>query len=439
LNLVQMILSQFGPSVIGRLASSMGLSSSGVQGALGAAIPAILAALIGRAGQPGGGEAVLDAAQHTDNSILDRLGDIVGGEQQAQVAQQGNSVLSSLLGQDKLGALQGALGSFTGMSSGSSGSLLGMAAPAVMAMLGKQAQSGGLNASGLVDMLMGQKDNVAAAMPKGFADQLEGTGLLQGISDKLGLVGAGATAAGTAAAAGVSRATDGATGAARQAGTAASAQTQRASQAGHSAATQAKASGGGIMRWLLPLIIAAVVLWALWNFFLRPAPVEEAPPPPATTETVPAEPGPAEPAETTQPAETAPAPAETAPAPAEQAATPPASDAAEELTVGDVNLGERFNEVVSSITTRLTDVSSTEEAQAAVSDLQSAQGDIEQMGELAGQLSAEGKTAFQSLVQGALPGIRSAAESALAIEGVGDILRPVVDPMLQSLEQLAQS
>jgi outer membrane protein OmpA-like peptidoglycan-associated protein len=80
-------------------------------------------------------------------------------------------VLSSLFG-DKLGGVVGAVSGASGVSQTTGQSILAMAAPAVMGLLGKQVSSGGLGASGLVNLLLSNKDAIARAAPAGLAGAL---------------------------------------------------------------------------------------------------------------------------------------------------------------------------------------------------------------------------------------------------------------------------
>jgi len=57
---------------------------------------------------------------------------------------------------------------------------------------------------------------------------------------------------------------------------------------------------------------------------------------------------------------------------------------------------------------------------------------------LVGKLSAEQKTALAALVSAALPALKEAANKVLAIQGVGDLAKPVVDSLIAKIEALAK-
>jgi Bacterial protein of unknown function (DUF937) len=100
-------------------------------------------------------------------------------------------MLSSLLGGPDQTTLSGAVGKYAGLGQSASGSLLGMLAPVVMGTIGQQQGTRSIDAGGIADLLSSQKDNIAAALPAGFANLLGGTGLL----DSLGGAARTATAA----------------------------------------------------------------------------------------------------------------------------------------------------------------------------------------------------------------------------------------------------
>jgi hypothetical protein len=181
MNIVSLIMQYLGPVIVGKLASSLGINQTIAQKIISAALPAILGGLIGRVGQPGGGQALADAIGKQDGGLLGSLGSLVGGAQQAKIAEQGMGTLGSLLGGSGVGALASAAAKFGGVNETVTKGLIGMLAPAVLGTLGQQQKSAGLDAGGLAKMLIGQKDNVQAALPGDFAKMLGGSGLLDGL------------------------------------------------------------------------------------------------------------------------------------------------------------------------------------------------------------------------------------------------------------------
>ena len=170
------------PMLIDRIAGSLGIQSPLVKSAIGAILPSILAGLTGVASKPGGGRQLGEVLGKQNTDILGDLGNIFGGAKQAEVSKSGFDSLRDLLGGNALSGMTGAIGKFAGIGDAPVQSLVGMMAPVVLGTLAKVQKSSGLDASGLTNLLMGQRDNIKAAMPSGLGDLLKGTGLLDGIN-----------------------------------------------------------------------------------------------------------------------------------------------------------------------------------------------------------------------------------------------------------------
>ena len=309
-NIVDLVMKQVGGNVPGILGSLLGESADRTQGALAGAVPAILGGLMGAASKGGGiTDQIASAIGQQDDGILDNLAGAFGGGQHQQIADQGSTLLSSLLGDGVVGTLVGAIGKFSGLGGGSTKSLLGMLAPIVMSVLSREQKSQGLDTGGMMNLLASQKDNIQGAMPSDLASALGGAGFLDDLMGtahtatssitgaaeravgKAGeaagqvasAVGDAAESAGeavAAAGAAAERAGDavkdaassasaavgqGAEAAGRAAQNVASGASQAASGASAAAAGAAQ-SGGSWLRWLLPLIILLALLWFAFRF-----------------------------------------------------------------------------------------------------------------------------------------------------------------------------
>jgi hypothetical protein len=194
MNIVSMIMQVLASSLVNKLAASVGINSSLAQRMIGAAVPAILAGIVGRTSQPAGAAALFDMLGKQAPGVLTNLANCIGGSQQTSVAEQGLGALGSLLGNSALSSLTGALSKFTGTSETATTGLLGILTPAVLGTLGQQQKASSLDAGGLAALLAGQKNNIAAAIPGDFAKMLGGTGLLDGIGGNLAKTGSAASA-----------------------------------------------------------------------------------------------------------------------------------------------------------------------------------------------------------------------------------------------------
>lgn len=245
MNLVSTIMQFLAPAIINKIASSLGMGQGLAGKAISAAIPAILAGLAGQASKSGGAAALTGALSKQDPGLLGNFVNMIGGSGQKALADNGLGALTSLLGGSSTNALTGAIGKFAGIDGNQSGSLLGMLAPVVMGQLAQTQKSSGLDANGLVNLLNGQKDNIAAAMPAGFSNLLQGTGLLDSVASNL-----------------------------KQAAT------HTAAPMAHAAADE----GSSLSKWIVPAALAVVGLYLLNSYGCSRAPEKAmAPEKPAVT------------------------------------------------------------------------------------------------------------------------------------------------------------
>lgn len=184
-NLVSLAMKFLTPELISRIAQSLKLDNGLVQKAAGAAIPAILAGLVGKASKPDGLKAIGDAAARQDSSLLGNLAGMIGGTGQSSLINTGTNALTSLLGGSAISGLTGALAKYSGAGDGATKNLLGMLGPVVLGSIGQEQKSNKLDGGGLSSLLMAQKDNIAQALPGDFAKLLGGTGLLDSVQSNM--------------------------------------------------------------------------------------------------------------------------------------------------------------------------------------------------------------------------------------------------------------
>ena len=237
-NIIEVVKNQLGDAALGQLSSLMGESQDKTKTAVGATVPALLAGLTNLASKPEGANQLFSALGKQDTGLLGNFASLLGSQGNA-VAQQGNSLLGDLLGNNLLGSLVGVLSKFTGLGQGSTSSLIGTLAPLLLGLLSKHSQTQGLNASGLAGLLAGQKQNILAAMPAGLGSAL---GSVSGLSSFLGSA----------------RDTVGATADSAKAGV---------TDAARSAVQTASTARSGMPRWLVPLIIVAALAFLISQFF----------------------------------------------------------------------------------------------------------------------------------------------------------------------------
>jgi hypothetical protein len=240
-NIVQLITSQLGGGAISKLSSLLGESSERTQSAVGAAVPTLLAGLTHVASTPDGAQRLAGAINQQDPDVTTNFAST------ADSSSAGSNILSNLFGGSVLNSVTSVIGRFTGMKTASAGSLLGMIAPLALGFLGKQQRTMGLDSSGLASMLTDQKQNIANAMPSGLSNLLGSIPGFGGLTQKMpkeetAYAGAAPSYTGTSYGSG---------------------QSQPVSPI-------PPRQHASPLRWLLPLLIAALVLWGLWALTHRP-------------------------------------------------------------------------------------------------------------------------------------------------------------------------
>lgn len=227
INLLDLVKDQVSGQLSKQASSFLGESESGIAKALGGMMPALLGGVINKASTNEGATGIMDLLGKLDMSSLGDVAGLFGGGSSSVngLLSSGGGIVESLLGSKASGVID-FIANMAGLKSSSSSSLLKMAAPLLMSVVGKQVQGKGLGF--LTDLLMGQKSHVANALPAGLGSVLGFADMFsKGNEDvKAAVSSATSTAAGTVA--------------------------------------SVPPSAGGssnLMKWLLPLLIAAGVIW----------------------------------------------------------------------------------------------------------------------------------------------------------------------------------
>ena len=148
--LIKMVTSQLDAGTISKLGEQLGLDSNQVATAVSARLPLMLKALAKNT-EGGGADALAGALDKDhDGSILDNIGDYVGGS--GVDLSQGAAILGHVLG-SKQNVVSAGIGKAAGLDAGSAGQVMSAMAPLLMGALGKQHASGGLDASALTSLL----------------------------------------------------------------------------------------------------------------------------------------------------------------------------------------------------------------------------------------------------------------------------------------------
>jgi hypothetical protein len=150
--IVGMLANQLGGQAIAQIGNQIGADEGTTQSAVGMALPMLLSAM-GQQANSGGADAIHQAAQENDGSILD---DVMGFVGNASAGGIGGALLGQVMGGGTQNNIVNTISQNTGLNAGAAGQLLAILTPLVMGAIGKASQQqGGLDAGGIAQMLGG--------------------------------------------------------------------------------------------------------------------------------------------------------------------------------------------------------------------------------------------------------------------------------------------
>ncbi len=151
--LIDLLKSQLSGNVLDQLSNQIGEDKEKTEVATSGIISMLTAALAKNAASPDGASSLASALDNDhDGSILDNIGDLLGGNMNNNRAANGAGILKHVLG-GKQGNAIDAISKMSGLSGDKTGNLMTMLAPIVLGMLGKQKRQNNMDQSGLSDML----------------------------------------------------------------------------------------------------------------------------------------------------------------------------------------------------------------------------------------------------------------------------------------------
>ena len=245
MNIMDMVKKSVSDKVMGQIGGMMGMSDpKKTSSTFDTAIGSILGGMMKKSTSQEGAKQVYDVASNADPSIMDRLGDILGGggEKVEAVQKSGGGMLDSILGGSKNGMIA-SIAKALGLDGSIVGKLLTLVAPMLLGTIGKHIKSAGMDAVGLGSLLGEQKQHVSAALPSGLTQDLGFGNLLSG-GGNLGNAAVKST------------------------------QTTTASPTKTTSSTTTTASddapkGGGLLSILLPLIILGAIAWFAYPYIMK--------------------------------------------------------------------------------------------------------------------------------------------------------------------------
>ena len=396
MNLVDLVKDQLTSQVLGSLGSLVGTNEAQTKAASAAAVPALLSGLAKMAGTTQGAGQLASALGGLDLGMLGNLAGVLGGSNASKMADKGGSLLGTLFGNSATSMIVETLASFLGIKGGIARSMLSYLAPVVLGTVAKQLTSSGksIDASGIQSLFADQSRNIQSALPAGLS---------------LGDFGSIAKAV-----------------------TSTTSNASHSSHASHGH-VERQPESSGFPSWLpwLALPLLALGAFLLMNKDKGGKPVEKNVPVVRQTETEMMK-------KMAESQKTGEALAEKAAVKGAQAvkATTDAVSAAVEKASDAIDL-TAFGGDMTGLFGKLTDsfkgITDVPSAEAAVPGLKDLAGILEGYKATADKLPEAGKATVKEMVGTNLGTLQPIIDTVLAIPGVGDILRPIVEPMLKTL------
>jgi hypothetical protein len=153
--ILDLLGSNLGKSIISGVSGSAGTDESKTSAALTMALPVLMTAMKRNAATPKGAEGLMGAlnGKH-DGSILDNLGGLFGGGVDDNVKQEGDKILSHVLG-DKQSGVEKIISEKSGLDAASIANILKISAPILMGVVGRQSKQDNMNSSGDLSGMLG--------------------------------------------------------------------------------------------------------------------------------------------------------------------------------------------------------------------------------------------------------------------------------------------
>lgn len=168
-DLITSIQSFITPDVVQRLATLVGETPVATQKVMKGVVPAMLGGVLNLGSQPGG-ISQLQALLPANDSLLESLGSTLGTNA-IGLRRTGQEILGSLFG-GKLDSVIDSLAGSAGAQPSGVSSLLTLVAPIIMSVLGQQARTRGLTATGLVNLLATHKEAITNLIPPSLTSAL---------------------------------------------------------------------------------------------------------------------------------------------------------------------------------------------------------------------------------------------------------------------------
>jgi OOP family OmpA-OmpF porin len=247
MNLLDILKGYFTNELIGKIGNFLGENERSTRSAVEQILPTLLGGLIAKSSTPAGANSLINMLNdrtHDGNVLGDLMGIFAGGDRSNAFMRMGSSVLGNIFG-DKVGGVIDLIAGGTGLRKESSNNLLSFLAPIVLGLLGKTKKDQGLNASGLLSLILGQGSFLKNVLPAGLGSILGFSGGIDSLVKT-----AYNNLSGTYKFEGVDATT-----------TSGSGSSYRATSATTHSNNDNGGGGMGWLKWLLPLLLLAALLY----------------------------------------------------------------------------------------------------------------------------------------------------------------------------------
>jgi hypothetical protein len=168
MNLVKQIMDQLSGGALGQLSSLLGTDAAVTERAATAAVPSLLSALAGMASNDDGVRKLTNALSGLDASSLGNFAQALGGNTSSLLG-NGTSLLGSLFGDSMVSGLVSVLSRITGLNAGLVKTLLAYLMPLVLGKVAAQWKNQGGTSQALKSLFADQRKYIESAVPAGFS------------------------------------------------------------------------------------------------------------------------------------------------------------------------------------------------------------------------------------------------------------------------------
>jgi len=178
-NLVETINAKLDDFVSASLGGQLGIDPKTTRIGVMMLAPIVLGALVKMAADPRGGEQIGELLQQGqyDGTLIDNLPTVLGRGSPEQLIAKGTPLTAQLFGANQ-DALVSLISKLSTIKSPALVSLMAMVAPLVLDVIGGEVAALRLNAKGLQNLLLSQKDSLMRALPPGCGEPLGLKGMI---------------------------------------------------------------------------------------------------------------------------------------------------------------------------------------------------------------------------------------------------------------------